>query len=108
MTNRLVSKGGDPPIKATVGKTEDAYAQMLPADPDTPAADHAFVGVIDKYRATGIHRQVTQNFSEALRLELNPKVSRYFLQLARAALETMGTVYVIARQKQLKGGARQP
>ena len=55
----LITKGSNPPIKATVGKTKGANTQALPADPDTPPTEHALVRVIDKRRAARIHRQVT-------------------------------------------------
>ncbi|GAI09697.1 unnamed protein product, partial [marine sediment metagenome] len=80
----------------------------LPANPNTPAAEHALVGVVDKYRAAGIHREFPQEFPETLGLKLSAKVMSYFLKLAGAAAGAMGTVHRMTRQKQLKGGAHQP
>jgi hypothetical protein len=103
-----MTKGGDHPVKATVGKTKDAYTQTLPTYPDTPATEHALVRVINKHRAAGIHRQIAQKLPQSLRLKLNPQVSSYFLKLAGTASGAMSTIHHIARQKQLKGSASQP
>ncbi|GAI09519.1 unnamed protein product [marine sediment metagenome] len=91
-----------------MGKTKGADTQALPANPNTPTAEHAPVGVVDKLRAAGIHREFPQNLPETPRLKLNLQVSGYLLQLTGAAGRTMSTVNHIARQKQLQGGARQP
>ena len=88
-----MGKRGHDPAEAPMGKTKHSNTQALTADPDTPAAEHTFIGVISKYRATVINRKLMQNLTKALRIEFHPQVVSYFLKLTGTATEAMGTVH---------------
>ena len=55
LANVLISKGGDHPSEATVGEPNLSYAQLFLAYPNAPAAEHALIGVVDKYGTAGIY-----------------------------------------------------
>jgi len=53
--NRLISKSGDHPPEATVSKTNGSLAQFFLAYPNTSAAEHTLIRIVDEYRAAGIY-----------------------------------------------------
>jgi len=54
-THRLIPKRGDHPLEAPVGKADDSFARFLLAYPDTSAAEHALIGVVNEQRAAGVY-----------------------------------------------------
>jgi hypothetical protein len=54
-TDRFIPKRGDHPSEAPVGKADHAFARFLLAYPDTSAAEHALIGVINEQRAAGVY-----------------------------------------------------
>ena len=55
-THRFIPKGGDHPSETPMGKAYNSLARFLLADPDTSAAKHTLIGVINEQRAGGVYR----------------------------------------------------
>ncbi|MBA7672594.1 hypothetical protein ES703_80777 [subsurface metagenome] len=79
-------------VEAARGEVDSIGTYDFTANPDTFAAQNAFIGVKDKERIAGVYGQGLGAFSQALRLELNPRVCRHPLQLAVAVLGTCSAV----------------
>ena len=47
-TDRLIPKRGDHPSETSMGKADHSFARFLLAHPDTSAAEHALIWVIDE------------------------------------------------------------
>ena len=60
LSNRLVTKSGDYPAEAAVGKAENSYTQALATHPHAPSAEYAFIPVVNEHRTAGIYRKVSQ------------------------------------------------
>jgi hypothetical protein len=54
-TDRFIPKRGDYPSKAPVGKADHSFARFLLAHPNTSAAEHTLIGVINEQRAAGVY-----------------------------------------------------
>ena len=105
LTHRLIPKSGDHPPKAPVGKTNDSFAQCFLAYPDTSAAEHAFVRVIDEQRTAGVYGQLGQDLPEPFCLELHAEMLGYLLKFTGAILEAIGAVHRMAGQEQFQSSA---
>ncbi len=92
ITKGFISKGSNHPLEAAVGKAKDTYA-MLPAYPDTPSTENAFIRVIDEEGIALIHREFSEQLLETLWFKFNFKMASDLLKLAAAASDTVSTVY---------------
>ncbi len=65
-TDWLVTKSGNHSLEATMGKADDAYAQMLPAYPHTSSTENTFIRVINEQGVAIIYGELAPNLPETL------------------------------------------
>ncbi len=83
-SKRFVLEGGDHSFETSSRKSDSSDSQLLPAYPDTFAAENTFVWIVGKGRTTFVDGQVSFELSESFCRELYAKMSSDFLKFARA------------------------